>query len=37
MNEKQVDWEAYEEFKKKLNKQKLTPEEYERKIKEYCE
>lgn len=36
-NEKQVDWKAYEEFKKKLKEQNLTSEEYERRIKEYCE
>ena len=30
-------WLDYEEFKKKLKEENLTPEEYEKRIKEYCE
>ena len=30
-------WIAYEEFKKELKKLNLTPEEYAKRIKEYCE
>ena len=30
-------WIAYEEFKKELEKENLTSEEYEKRIKEYCE
>lgn len=30
-------WKKYEEFKKELKKLNLTPEEYEKRIKEYCE